>query len=261
VFEFDAISPNGSLLYVVQHLPAPPEAHYQVRAIDVGTGQIRPDVIVDKRNLDEAMGGWAITQLRHASGVAFTLYEGAEHPFIHALNTNDAWAVCLDLPANGGGDPDASGDWGLAQSADGGAVFAVNATLGVAAAIDPTELTVRRVGAFDAPVGAATISLAKFGHDAIGPVGRRALVSPDGRTLFAAGAGGVVSIDTKDLERTDTFLDGSAIDALALTPDGSTLYALVHETGSIVRIDAASGDVTGQVPGDGYDRLLAIVPW
>jgi hypothetical protein len=52
VFDFDAISPVGATLFVVEHLPAPPAGHYQVRAVDVATGTLRDGVITDKRNVD-----------------------------------------------------------------------------------------------------------------------------------------------------------------------------------------------------------------
>lgn len=261
VFEFDALSPDGSILYVVEHLPAPPQAHYQVRAVDLGTGQMRTAVIVDKRNLGESMGGWPITQLRHDNGVVFTLYRGAEHPFIHALNTREAWAICLDLPSGGSDDPATALDWGLAQAADGRSVFAVNATLGQAVAIDPGELRITQAASFDAARAAAAIALAKFGHQEGGPVGRRAVASADGSTVFAAGAGGIVRIDTTSLAVSGHLLDGAAVDALALTTDGATLYALVHADGRIIKLDTASGQIVGQVPGNGFDRLVAVVPW
>ena len=60
---------------------------------------------------------------------------------------------------------------------------------------------------------------------------------------------------------TGTFLPGAAVGALGLTPDGGTIYALLHEGGRIVKLDAVSGEVIGRVPGEGYDRLVAIVPW
>jgi hypothetical protein len=259
--EFDALSPDGSVLYVVEHLLGPPEAHYQVRAVDLATGVMRPAVIVDKRNTGESMGGWPITQLRLDSGFVFTLYRGAEHPFIHVLNTAEAWAICLDLPAGGSDDPTAALDWGLAEAAPGGAVFAVNATLGRAVAIDPGELTISRTAEFDAPRAAATITLAKFGHQEGGPVGRRVVASPDGSTIFAAGAGGIVRLDGDRLSFVVHVLEGVGVDALALTPDGSTLYALLRLDGRIVRIDTASGQIVGEVPDDGFDRLVAVVPW
>ena len=259
--EFDTLSPDGSILYVVEHLPGPPDGHYQVRAVDIATGSMRDAVIVDKRNIGESMGGWAIAQARHQNGVVFTLYQGAEHPFIHALNSVEAWAICLDLPAQGLNDREAALDWDLAQSPDGRSVFAANATLGLVAAIDPGELTVRQTASFDTPRAAAGISLAKFGHQEGGPVGRRVVASPDGSTLYAAGAGGIARIETGHLRVTGRLAEGAAIDALALTPDGSTLFALLHADGRIVKLDAASGTVVGQVPGDGFDRLVAVVPW
>jgi hypothetical protein len=258
--EFDALSADGAILYVVEHLPGPPDAHYQVRAVDLPSGRMRDDVIVDKRSLDESMGGWPITQARHENGVVFTLYRGAKHPFIHALNTNEAWAICLDLPEIGADDATAAADWGLAMSADGATVYAVNATLGLASAIDPGELTFRQTVSFETRRASAPITLAKFGHQDSGPVGRRAVVSPDGASLYAAGSGGIVRLETGRLTVTETLLPGTAVEGLALTPDGSTLYALLG-TGRIVKLDAATGEVLGEVDGEGYDRLVAVVPW
>ncbi len=259
-FEYDALSPDGASLYLVEHLAGPPDGHYQVRAVDTATGTLRDGVVVDKANLNEPMAGYPIAQLRRSNGFVFTLYRGAEHPFIHALSSADGWALCIDLPSTGASDVAAALDWGLADSADGRAIFAMNATLGLAVEVDPDGLGVRRTAQFEAPSTAA-ISLVKFGHEAGGPVGRRVVAAADGSVLYAAGSGGIARIAVDGLDRTGTFLEGSAIDALALTPDGGTLYALVHEGGRIVELDPASGEVIGQVPGDGYDRLVAIVPF
>lgn len=259
-FDYDALSPDGSILYVVEHLPTPPDGHYQVRAIDLATGVMDEAVIVDKRNLEASMGGWPITQARHSNGVVFTLYRGTAYPFVHALNSTEAWAVCLDLPAAGAGDSAAALDWGLAQSPDGRSVFAVNGTLGLAVEMDSSELTTRRTTAFTAPTAAAGFSLAKFGHQETGPAGRRVVAAADGSTVFAAGVGGIVQLETKGLTATGTLLEGVPVDALALTPDGTTIYALLLD-GRIVMVDVAGGEIVGSVPGDGFDRLVAIVPW
>jgi hypothetical protein len=258
--EFDALSPDGSILYVVEHLPGPPEGHYQVRAVDLQGGVMREAVIADKRNLGSSMAGWPITQATHPSGVVFTLYRGAMHPFIHALNTREAWAVCLDLPEIGHQDADAALDWGIAQSADGRGIFAVNATLGLAAAIDPGELSVRQAVAFDAARAAVSIELAKFGHAELDPVGRRVVVSHDGQAVFAAGAGGIVRLETERLTVVGQFLEGTTIEALALTDDGRSIYALTAD-GRILRLDTESGEVPSQVPGGPYDRLVAMDSW
>jgi hypothetical protein len=263
-FEFDALSPDGSILYVAQHLDSPAGA-YQVRAVDVATGKLRDGVIVDKRNVDETMAGWPIGQMRRPDGVVLTLYRGAEHPFIHALNTIDAWAVCIDLPSAGASDTAAAADWGIAADPAGGSVYAVNATVGIAAEINATELTLKRSASLrtastGGSPGVPSIVLAKFGHDEVGAAGR-VVVSPDGKTVWAAGANGLVAIATRDLAVSRRMLGGTAVDGVAIAPDGSTVYALLRSGGRIVAIDAASGRTLGNVPGDGFDRLMAAAPW
>ena len=258
-FDYDALSPNGSTLYVVQHLDTDEGGKYQVRAVDVASGTLADGVIVDKRNIDEQMAGYPLAQVRREDGVVLTLYQGLEHPFIHMLNTAEGWAVCIDLPASGTHDATAAADWGLAPTPDGSSVFAVNATLGLVADVDPAALGLRR-SAIVKPLAAAGIVLAKFGHQASGPTGRRVVVGPDGKTIYAAGSGGILAIDALTLHAARTYEAGSAVDALALTPDGGTLYALLHD-GHIVKLDATTGKRLGTVPGDGYDRLVAVVPW
>jgi hypothetical protein len=51
------------------------------------------------------------------------------------------------------------------------------------------------------------------------------------------------------------------IDALGITPDGRTLFALLRAGGRIVAVDPDTGRGLGSVPGQGYDRLLAVAPW
>jgi hypothetical protein len=46
-----------------------------------------------------------------------------------------------------------------------------------------------------------------------------------------------------------------------MTPDGAFLYALLPDDGRIVKLELASGQVVGAVPGAGFDRMVAIVPW
>ena len=225
----------------------------------MATGTLRDGVITYTRNVDEQMGGWAIAQLRRRDGLVLTLYRGEEHPFIHALDTVGAWAVCIDLPAAGHDATDAARDWGMVATADGQSVVAANATLGLVVDIDPTNLVARRQATFQ-PTVERVVRLAKFGHQDGAPVGQQVVATPDGSTIFAAGATGIVRIAMDDLGVTARLLDGDAIDALALAPDGSTLFALRRADGRIVRLDAASGRILAPVPGDGFDRLVAVLP-
>jgi hypothetical protein len=257
-FDFDALSPDGSLLYVAEQIPGPLDGRYQVRAVETATGRLRPEVIVDKRNLAEQMAGYPVDQERRADGMVLTLYRGAEHPFVHALSSVDAWAVCIDLPNRGFDDVDAATDWGIVSA--GSADLAINATLGIVVDIHPTELTVRRTLDFE-PSAASPFRLAKFGHGDLGPAGRRVVASPDGAAVFAAGAGGIVRLGTRDLEVDGRYLTGTGIEALALTPDGATLFALTRNDGRIARLDASTGEVEGWVGEGGFDRLLGALPW
>lgn len=262
-WEYDALSPDGRILYVVQHLDAEPDGRYQVRAIDLPAGTMRDAIIADKRNLEEAMAGWPITQLRRDDGLVLTLYRGREHPFIHALNTREAWAVCIDLPGGGQDDAEAALDWGVAAAPDGRSAFAVNGTLGLAVEIDLAELVIRRTAELRTTGRAAppAFVLAKFGHAPVGPIGRRVVVAPDGTTIHAAGRNGVAVVGRDDLALIRRDLAGLVVESIGLSPDGSTLYALLRAGGRIVALDAATGRRTGTVPGADYDRLLAVAPW
>ena len=257
-FEYDALSPDGSILYVVEHLAGPPDGRYQVRMIDVASGVLRPEVVADKTAEAEAMAGYPIAQLREPGGMVFTLYRGPEHPFIHALQSAEHWAVCIDLTADGAADDAAALDWGLGAAPSGSSIFAVNATLGLAATVSTRELSIIRETSFK-PTAAATIRLAKFGHQAAGNVGRRVVIAPRGAVLYAAGTTGVVRLSTKDLAVSGWLLEGTRVQALAITPDGGSLYALTSD-GRIVGVDTATGQTTREVPGSTFDRLLGIVP-
>jgi hypothetical protein len=98
-FSFDAISPDGATLYLIQYLSRRDPTRYAVRAYDVSTGRLVPDAIVDPREPEERMGGYPVTRAYSADGRwAYTLYDGAgKHPFVHALDTMGRTAACIDL--------------------------------------------------------------------------------------------------------------------------------------------------------------------
>lgn len=258
-FDYDALSPDGKLLYVAEQVPGPLEARYQVRAVDTATGRMRDAIIVDKRNVDEEMAGWPVDQARRADGMVMTLYRGAEYPFVHALSSKEAWAVCIDLPTRGFDDVEAAADWGIVSLGAGRSDLAVNATLGIAVEIN-ADLSVRRTVDFE-PSAAAAFRLAKFGHSELGPAGRRVIAAPDGASVFAAGEGGIIRLGATKLDVQQRYLTDTAVDGLALTPDGTTLFALTRTGGRIARLDVATGEVERWVGEGGFDRLLGAAPW
>jgi hypothetical protein len=97
-FSFDAISPDGSRMYLIHYLSPRDYTQYEVRAYDLDKGRLVPGAIVDPNEPGEEMYGVPLSRQTSASGRwAYTLYWGNEHPFVHALDTRDAAAVCIDL--------------------------------------------------------------------------------------------------------------------------------------------------------------------
>jgi hypothetical protein len=96
---FDAISPRGSLMYLIQLLGAPNSGRYAVRALNLNTGRLYPGAIIDRRKPDEKMTGQPATRVESRDGWAYTLYGRAgKGPFVHALDTVHRKAFCVDLP-------------------------------------------------------------------------------------------------------------------------------------------------------------------
>jgi hypothetical protein len=103
-FAFDALSPDGTRLYLTQHpngLNGP--IRYVVRSLNLTTGELEPGAIVDKTEPGEQMAGLPMARAWSLdAGSAYTLYNGLEsHAFVHALDTMKRSARCIDLPWRG----------------------------------------------------------------------------------------------------------------------------------------------------------------
>lgn len=99
-FSFDALSPDGSTMFLVQYIdPANPDT-YAVRAYDLAAGRLLPSPVVDPRERGAEMRGKPLTRTTSADGRwAYTLYDGGGGtPFVHALDTVARTAHCIDLP-------------------------------------------------------------------------------------------------------------------------------------------------------------------
>lgn len=113
-FSYDALSPDGSVLYLVEHLPPSGSEHYQVRAYDLATGRLAAGAIADKSAVPEQMAGHPLARATSPDGdwVA-TLYERTDgEAFIHLLAARNQFALCLDLP------PGSVSGWGLRYQGD-----------------------------------------------------------------------------------------------------------------------------------------------
>ena len=101
-FAFDALSPDGSQMYLVQYLGRARDAAHQpyaVRAFDWPTRELRAGTIVDRREPYEKMSGQPLARTGNPAGWAYTLYmRPGKAPFVHALDTVHRRAFCVDLP-------------------------------------------------------------------------------------------------------------------------------------------------------------------
>jgi DNA-binding beta-propeller fold protein YncE len=97
-FSFDAISPDGSTIYLINYLSSRDPTKYAVRAFDVARGELLPGAIRDPHEPGEQMQGLPITRSTSPDGRwAYTLYAGSDHPFVHALDTAGRTARCIDV--------------------------------------------------------------------------------------------------------------------------------------------------------------------
>lgn len=98
-FGFDAFSADGRTLYLIQHKSARDLVAYVVRGYDLAQKRLLARAIVAKGE-SENMRGYPVARATRAQGAwVYTLYtRQAGKPFIHALATNDRYAVCIDLP-------------------------------------------------------------------------------------------------------------------------------------------------------------------
>ena len=99
-FAFDALSPDGSRLYLIQHTSSQDIEHYIVRAYDLNAHKLLPGRIADKTQKSWVMQGWPVSRTTSADGRwAYTLYANpGGMPFSHALDTVRGVAHCIGIP-------------------------------------------------------------------------------------------------------------------------------------------------------------------
>jgi hypothetical protein len=99
-FSFDAISPRGRTMFLINYTRPTDPTRYTVRAYDLVANALLPKPIVDPAEPSDKMRGAPVTRLLSLDGRwAYTLYDGAGgEPFVHALDTVTGRAHCVDLP-------------------------------------------------------------------------------------------------------------------------------------------------------------------
>jgi hypothetical protein len=106
-FAYDALSPDGSTLYLIQHVDANDVSRYVVRAYDLHSHRLLPGRIADKTQPGWVMEGFPVTRATSADGRwVYTLYtRPGGYPFVHALDAVNGVAHCVGLPWHGNQNP------------------------------------------------------------------------------------------------------------------------------------------------------------
>ena len=99
-FGYDALSPDGSKLYLIQHMSVDELDRYVVRAYDMNSRKLLPGRIADRTQKNWIMRGFAVSRVTSDSGRwVYTLYTNpGGYPFVHALDTVRGKAHCVGLP-------------------------------------------------------------------------------------------------------------------------------------------------------------------
>ena len=207
----EAFSKDGRNVFVLDYVPAMAPDHYEVRMVDINTSAIT-DVggrIKAPSPVDEQMQGNARTSVYSPDRtMLFTLYSeyGEEgHAFIHALNLDEKWSYCLDLPDSG---RFGEGQATLAMASD-NKLYVIGDS-GQIAQVDaqPYGLTVER-----------TVQL-----PAATPVKNRTTATVDGTQLIVGHDERVFFIDRSTLRLAKTMTMSSAV--VGLTADGHGQVAI-----------------------------------
>ncbi len=126
-FEYDALSPDGRMLFLTQMLPGTDD-HYLVRAYDLVRNRLQAEPVLEKGEEAEPMAGYAVARVSSADGGwVFTLYRGGHAgPFVHALWTRNRVAACIDLRPRDARERPTDRLWRLRVSPDGMMLTAFN---------------------------------------------------------------------------------------------------------------------------------------
>lgn len=231
-FDIDGVSRYGDALFLLQHVDAKDATHYQIRLYDLREDSLYPDPLRDKREPDEEMTGYAWDGTGSADGQwLLTLYLNTREQtaFVHSLNLDDRYPVCIDLPS-ADGDMAKLRAYTITMAPDGMRAYAANPVLGRLAVLDLSSWTVQHVASFPAVTPAPSD----------GRSAARSLLSPDGKTLYFTAGKVVWAYETTSGTVDHSYQAPSSVAGIGLNPDGTRLLIADGE-GKVTAIDLASG--------------------
>ena len=244
-YHADTIDGAGKALYLIADHPERLHNAYEVTRYDLVTKQVIS--VADKRSSQSIMSGYKVSQVWSKTGEwLYSLYlsPGADGAFIHALNLPNRFAACIDLPSGNASEAQLQ-QYALAIAPAGDRVFAVNPAISVINSFSVGDFSATTVWLLlpnGSKVSGATVSR---------PV-NNCLVTPDGATLYAGTAQGILVLPaTKaDLRPTSVLLAGQSVSSLGMNAGGTLLFALVDGVQRrLLALDPTSGAVRGDLSG------------
>ena len=228
--EPEAFSLDGSSLFVVQFRPAPRPTQYQVRRLDLATGELGDVESVDGA-VQGSMGGTARTQVWDADGSRlYTLYTaevgGSTTAFVHVLDLEEEWAHCVLLPD---GFTPASG--GIAIAEGGKDVYVADVVGGVVARVDTEDLAVVEELSIE-PVPTAYMSP----------------MAVIGETVFVGADRDVLRFDRLTLQPLGDVRTGVDVVGVQRSRDETALFVASPE--ALLLLDLATGSVLERTAAD-----------
>ena len=102
-FAFDALSPDGSRLYLIQRVSQQNLSRYVVRAYALDERRLLPGAIADRAQRGWVMAGYPVRRVTSADGRwVYTFYvRSGAYSFVHALDATRGVAHCIGIPWKG----------------------------------------------------------------------------------------------------------------------------------------------------------------
>lgn len=228
-FEVEAIDNEGTAVFLINHLPAINPQKYQVRFYDLEASRLDENVLRDKRVIEEFMTGYAWGTVTSTNGEwLMTLYMNTKRnqAFVHALNLNNRWTLCLNLPSLNS-DFETLQQYTIAISPDNRMLYAANPALGRVVGINLESVETEHIAIFEAATTSTGESM------------RVSQVSDDGRFFYFTADNLLWTYNTKTGTVTQSYEADHSI--IGLEYEAGIVYLALEEA-ELVGLSAVSLD-------------------